>query len=202
MAKKLESSLKNMALSLFLICAIMAAALGYVYSLTKGPIEMAEKNKINDAIREVVPQFDNDPGAEVYTVNGLEFYPAKKNSEIVGVAVKSYTENGFSGRISVMVGFKPDGSICNTAVMSQKETPGLGTKIVNPKFKDQFNGKVPGVFKVSVKKDGGDVDAVTAATISSRAFCDAVNRAHESFLSNKTSLAPADSTLNPEGGSK
>lgn len=170
-----------MALSLFIICGTMSAALGYVYSLTKGPIENAEKQKVNNAIKLVVPEFDNDPGSEVYKVEDLDFFPAKKNGQLVALAIKSYSNNGFSGYISVMVGIKPDGSICGTSVMEQKETPGLGTKLKEPKFRDQFNDKNPEQFNIKVKKDGGDVDAITAATISSRAFCDAIDRAYSAY---------------------
>jgi electron transport complex protein RnfG len=202
MAKKLESTLKNMALSLFLICGIMSAALGIVYSLTKEPIENAEKQKVNDAIRLVVPAFDNDPGMEVYKSNGFDMYPAKVKGKIVGVAVKAVTNKGFAGEVAIMVGFKPDGSIYNTSVMSQKETPGLGTKMVEPKFRDQFNGKIPGVYKVSVKKDGGDVDAITAATISSRAFCYAVNEAYKAYVNSVKVVTPVNSIKQVEGGKK
>lgn len=180
-----------MALSLFIICGTMSAALGYVYSLTKGPIENAEKQKVNNAIKLVVPEFDNDPGSEVYKVDDLDFFPAKKNGQLVAVAIKTYSNNGFSGYISVMVGIKPDGSICGTSVMEQKETPGLGTKMKEPKFKDQFDGKNPKQFKLQVKKDGGDVDAITAATISSRAFCDAIERAFTAY-SKQTQNSPAN----------
>jgi Na+-translocating ferredoxin:NAD+ oxidoreductase subunit G len=202
MTKKLESNLRNMSMSLLFICATMAAALGFVYSITKDPIEKAEKQKINNAIRNVLPDFDNDPGSELVSINGLELYPAKKNGKMVGVAVKSFTNKGFSGYVSVMVGFKPDGSIYNTAIMSQKETPGLGTKMAEPKFRKQFNEKIPGAFKVSVKKDGGDVDAITAATISSRAFCDAIQKAFESFNKQYRKELPADTTKQVQGGIK
>ncbi|HRC93634.1 MAG TPA: RnfABCDGE type electron transport complex subunit G, partial [Tenuifilaceae bacterium] len=90
---------------------------------------------------------------------------------------------GFGGRIELMVGFLPDGTINKITVISHKETPGLGDKIDPGKsdFSVQFEGKNPETFKVMVKKDGGDVDAITASTISSRAFCDAVNRAYKAF---------------------
>jgi Na+-translocating ferredoxin:NAD+ oxidoreductase subunit G len=198
MAKKLESTLRNMALSLFIICGTMSAALGYVYSLTKGPIENAEKQKINGAIKLVVPEFDNDPGKEAYKVDDLDFFPAKKNGKVVAVAVKTYSNKGFAGNIAIMVGIKPDGSICGTAVMAQKETPGLGTKMKEPKFRDQFNNKNPEQFKVKVKKDGGDVDAITAATISSRAFCDAINRAFEAYKKDTQNK----STVQTDGGAQ
>jgi electron transport complex protein RnfG len=113
--------------------------------------------------------------------DSLDIYPAKNGDEIVGYAVNTYTKKGFSGNISLMAGFNPDGTIINIAVLEQKETPGLGTKMTEPGFKDQFNGKNPADFALKVKKDGGSVDAITAATISSRAFCDAVQRAYNTL---------------------
>ena len=119
--------------------------------------------------------------------DSLEVYPAKNGDEIVGYAIRSYTNNGFSGFIGFMVGFTPDGAIYNINVLEHKETPGLGTKMVpdgtpeKPEFKDQFKGKNPVEFTLKVRKDGGQVDAITAATISSRAFCDGVQRAYNTF---------------------
>ena len=113
--------------------------------------------------------------------DSLEVYPAKKDNVITGYAVNTYTNRGFSGNIKLMAGFRPDGSIINIAVLEHKETPGLGTKMADPAFKDQFNEKNPAEFELSVKKDGGPVDAITAATISSRAFCDAVQRAYNTL---------------------
>ena len=84
-----------------------------------------------------------------------------------------------------MVGLLTDGTINKVSVLQQSETPGLGANMVNPKFKDQFDGKNPASFKLNVKKDGGDVDAITAATISSRAFSEAVRTACEGFEANK-----------------
>ncbi len=83
-----------------------------------------------------------------------------------------------------MVGLLPDGSIYDVAVLEHKETPGLGDKMEKRKsnWGDQFKGKDPKLFNVSVTKDGGDVDAITASTISSRAFCDAVNRAYNTYM--------------------
>jgi electron transport complex protein RnfG len=181
---KLESTFKNMLLSLLFISIGMSAALGFVYSLTKEPIEKANKMKEVQAITDVLPEFDNDPTLNIKSVDGLDYYTATKNEEIVGYAVKSYTDKGFSGHFNMMVGFKPDGSIHNITVLDHKETPGLGTKMKEPKFKDQFPGKNPENFKLKVKKDGGPVDAITAATISSRAFCDGVQRAYDGYKIN------------------
>lgn len=183
---KTESTFKNMLLSLTLISLGASAALGYVYELTKDPIETAKLNKKLDAIKMVVPEFTNNPNSDMYMLatgegDSLEIYPAKKGDEIVGYAVRTYSKKAFSGQIGLMAGFKPDGTIVNITVLEQKETPGLGTKMAEPGFKDQFNGKNPADFNMKVKKDGGKIDAITAATISSRAFCDAVNRAYNTL---------------------
>jgi electron transport complex protein RnfG len=183
---KTESTFKNMVLSLTLISLAASACLGFVYELTKEPIAHSVMNKKLDAIRQVVPEFTNNPNEEMYRLptgegDSLDIYPAKKDDVIVGYAVNTYTKTGFSGNISLMAGFKPDGTIISITVLEQKETPGLGTKMTEPSFKDQFNNKNPGEFSLKVKKDGGQVDAITAATISSRAFCVAVQRAYNTL---------------------
>lgn len=184
---KLESSLKNMVLSLFLISLVMSAALGFVYNYTKQPIADAVKAKEIDALKQVLPSFDNDPLSEVKEVDGLTIYKATNRSETVGYAVKSFTEKGYSGRFDLMIGFLPDGKINRIVVLQQKETPGLGTNMTKPKFSDQFlNVDISQLNdqKLMVKKDGGSIDAISAATISSRAYCDGVQKAYEALLNN------------------
>jgi len=187
MAKK-ESNFKNMVLTLFMVTFIASAALGYIYELTKGPIAASKLAKQNNAIKQVVPEFDNEPGKESYKmgVDGdtLEFFPAKNDGELVGTAVSTFTNKGFSGNFKLMVGFLPDGTIHNISVLEHKETPGLGDKMQKSKsdWSVQFNGENPADFKLKVTKDGGDVDAITASTITSRAFCDAVERAYNAYM--------------------
>jgi electron transport complex protein RnfG len=183
---RLESTFKNMLLSLTLISIGASAALGYVYEFTKEPIELTRLSKKLDAIKMVVPDFNNNPNDDMFLLptgegDSLEIYPARIDSNIVGYAVKTYTNKGFSGYIGIMAGFRPDGSIVNITVLEHKETPGLGTKMTDPLFKEQFNGQNPSSFPLKVKKDGGPVDAITAATISSRAFCDALQRAYNTL---------------------
>ncbi|MGE5420271.1 MAG: RnfABCDGE type electron transport complex subunit G [Chloroflexota bacterium] len=183
---KTESTFKNMVLSLTLISLGAAACLGFVYQMTKKPIEISNINKKLNAIKQVVPEFDNNPDAEMYRLptgegDSLDIYPAKKSGETVGYAINTYTNKGFSGNITLMAGYKPDGSIIDITVLNQKETPGLGTKMALPEFKDQFKGKNPSDFPLKVVKDGGQVDAITAATISSRAFCDAIQRGYNTL---------------------
>jgi electron transport complex protein RnfG len=184
MGSKKESTFLSMVLTLLVVTAVAALALGGVYELTKEPIALAKKKKQEAAIKMVLPAFDHLRSEKVPSYDGgdsLLFTYATKDGKPVGVAVNSYSDEGFSGRVEVMVGFLPDGTIHNTAVMAHKETPGLGTKMVEPSFKDQFKGKNPKNFKLKVAKDGGEVDAITAATISSRAFTDAVDRAYKTF---------------------
>ncbi|HUW93857.1 MAG TPA: RnfABCDGE type electron transport complex subunit G [Bacteroidales bacterium] len=189
---KMQSTLKNMVLSLTMVSLGASAALGYVYEFTKEPIEISKLNKKLNAIKQVVPEFTNNPNDEMFLLptgegDSLEVYPARNGEELVGYAIKSFTNKGFSGYIGFMVGFRPDGTIYNINVLEQKETPGLGSKMVpegtadKPAFKDQFKDKDPAAFALKVKKDGGTVDAITAATISSRAFCDGVQRAYNAF---------------------
>ena len=183
---KTESTFRNMVLSLTFISLAASACLGFVYEFTKKPIELSNLNKKLEAIKQVVPEFNNNPNDEMYKLptgegDSLDIYPAKKDEVVVGYAVNTYTKKGFSGYISLMAGFKTDGTIINITVLEQKETPGLGTKMTEPQFKNQFNDKNPAQFNLKVKKDGGQVDAITAATISSRAFCDAVQRAYNTL---------------------
>jgi Na+-translocating ferredoxin:NAD+ oxidoreductase subunit G len=190
MAKK-ESTIVNMVLTLFVITAIAGVALAFVYNATAEPIALAKQAKLEEAIAIVLPEFDKlSEEIKVKPADGAEelsFYDAYKGDKYVGTAVKTYTDKGFSGRIWIMVGFAPDGSIVNTAVLEHKETPGLGDKMDVSKgdFPVQFKGKNPQSFKLTVTKDGGDVQAITAATISSRAFCDATQRAYNSFMNEK-----------------
>lgn len=180
----IQSSFKNMVVVLSLVCLVSSAVVGGVYALTKEPIDKAQADKENAAIAEVVPQFDNVPKETSLTVKGEDLnynvYIAKKGNEVVGYAVES-SSTGFGGPIKLIVGFKPDCSIYDIAVVSSSETPGLGDKINKNKsdFSVQFKGKNPADFKLAVKKDGGDVDAITASTISSRAFTKAVENAYK-----------------------
>ncbi len=191
MAKK-ESTFINMVYVLFVVAAIAGLALGYVYSITKEPIAAAKKKKIENAIKMVLPNFDSIQATyKVMSYDGnkakdsLVFFEAIKDGQLVGTAVNTYTMKGFSGLIKLMVGIMPDGSIHRISVLEHKETPGLGTKMADPKFIDQFNNVNPTSFKIKVTKDGGEVDAITAATISSRAFCDATDRAFQTYNKNK-----------------
>ena len=191
---KLKSSFKNMVLALGGVSIFAAGTLGLVQELTKEPIMLSELANQEAAIKEVVPDFDNNPIDEQYmlpTTDGdsLLCFPGKKDGKLVGLAIRTYSNKGFSGLVEIMVGLKPDGEIFNYSVLEQKETPGLGAKMVDWFKTDKNNQSVigmnPGKNKVWVSKDGGEVDAITAATISSRAFLDAIDRAYRSYMASE-----------------
>ncbi len=169
--------------ALLAVATLSAAALGYVYQITKDPIAQAKDQKTLDAIREVVNAFDNNPFAEKTTVttpdgkHRLELYPARENGTITSVAIKTFSDNGFGGKIELIIGMLMDGTITGYKVIEQKETPGLGTKIAEKKFADQFIGLNSYQNEFKLTKDGGEIDAVTGATISSKAVIDAVEKA-------------------------
>lgn len=179
MAKR-KSTLGNMLLALFVITLVSGGILGAVYMYTKEPIEKSANAKTEAAVKEVLPAFDHlkeyKIAAEDLKGKELIFREAyDKNDNLIGTAIETLTDKGFGGEVRLMVGLLPDLTINKISVLAQSETPGLGAKM-GDEFKDQFAGKKV-ESELKVVKDGGDVDAITAATISSRAFCDAVNRA-------------------------
>ena len=179
-----QSSFKNMTICLFAICIVCSSLLAGVYALTKEPIDAAAKAKNEAAIKEVLPEsavtieeertVDFEGASYAYNLA----YDAQGNT--VGCAV-NVAPVGFGGPIAIKVGFDMNGVICNTKVLSQAETPGLGAKCVEPAFSDQFKGWDPAQKDLAVKKDGGDVDAITASTITSRAYADGLLLATKVF---------------------
>ncbi|MCD8073119.1 MAG: RnfABCDGE type electron transport complex subunit G [Alistipes sp.] len=183
----MESTLKNMILTLLAITLLSAGALSVVYSMTKDAIEESKSAKTVDALAKVLPQFDNNPAEDTVTLTAnslpVKVYTAKKGASAAGYAVETVTRQGYSGNIRLMVGFLPDGQIYNIRVLEHNETPGLGSKIAdegNPVLVS-FKGKSPADLVMKVTKDGGDIDVITASTISSRAYTDAVERAYAAF---------------------
>lgn len=179
----MKSTFKNMVICLTVICVVCSALLAGVYALTKAPIEKADADKLNSAIGEVLPAFSTLSQEKTVELDGktYSYYEvADSASNVLGYAIKSAV-GGFGGPVSLMVGILSDGTVYNTKVLSHSETPGLGAKCTEASFADQFKGFDPSVRKLSVKKDGGDVDAITAATITSRAYTDAVSLAVSVF---------------------
>ena len=185
---KLQSTFPNMALSLTIISLVAAAALAGVYMLTKAPIEAAMAQKQQSAIMQVLPEVEGDITiAEAEESNGVILYKAYVGDQWIGTAVEASTEGNnnmpFGGTFRLMVGFDNEGTVVRYVVLEQAETPGLGalmsTWFCNPeKPKSNILGKNPATTNFSVSKDGGDVDAITASTITSRAFLEVIVKAY------------------------
>lgn len=200
--QKLQSNLLNMVLSLTIIALVAAAALGGMYLLTKEPIEKAKHEKQTAAINSVLPQIDGIRLAEPEVQEGYTIHRAYVGDSLAGAAVET-SSNGFGGVIRLMVGFDTEGNIVNYEVLEHAETPGLGSHMgvwfKTDKNQQSIIGKNPAATKLIVSKDGGDVDAITAATISSRAFLSAVQSAYDAFMkpdtwSGASSLQPNAAT--------
>ena len=196
-----KSSFKNMTICLFVICIVCSSLLAGVYALTKAPIDAAAKAKNEAAILEVLPEtavtieeertVDFEGATYAYNLAYDEL------GNTVGCAI-NVAPVGFGGPIAIKVGFDVNGVIWNTKVLSQAETPGLGAKCVESSFSDQFKGFDPAQKNLAVKKDGGDVDAITASTITSRAYADGLALAVKVFQAiGQTPMPLVDTTVIP-----
>ncbi|KAA6346824.1 Electron transport complex protein RnfG [termite gut metagenome] len=184
------------------ITVISVGLLAYVNELTKAPIAEANVKALNEALRNVVPEFTNNPVSECDTIFGekdgkktVDFilYQAKNGDQLVGTAVESVSL-GFGGELKVLVGFDTEGNIYDYSLLSHSETPGLGSK-ASDWFKEGNKGSIkglnPGTKSLTVSKDGGDIDAITASTITSRAFLNAVNKAYATYKGNIDGMTSA-----------
>lgn len=186
--KKLESSLKNMILSLTGFSIVAGGLLGWVNAATAEPIAQANAKALSDAIAVVIQGFDNNPAEEAETVKvegtTYKIYPATQGGKPIGAAVEA-SANGFGGTLTVLVGFDTEGNIIDYSLLSHAETPGLGSKASDwfkKGAKGDITGKNPGTQSLTVSKDGGEIDAITASTITSRAFLQAVNNAWSAYM--------------------
>lgn len=178
--KKLESTLKNMVMVLTIIAVVAGGALAIVNAITTKQIEKINAQNLANGIKEVlgVALTDNLDVEEVADSldENFTYYITPQ-----GTAVKT-SNNGFGGPIEVLVGFADDGSIKGYKILSHSETPGLGAK-AEEWFQDGNKGNIIGIIPTevnfTVSKDGGDIDAITASTITSRAFLTAIKNAYE-----------------------
>ena len=184
--EKKASTLRNMVVSLLCVTVLSGSCVGGMYLLTRSKIALAEQEKQQAAIKAVLPDFDRLEARQIEMPDGngtLTAYTAYAQDVPVGTAIQTFTKKGFAGEIRLMAGVLPDGTLYRVQVLQHAETPGLGSKMTDAKFAGQFENRHPDTFKLRVKKDGGDVDAITAATISSRAYCDALERAFNTLAS-------------------
>ena len=191
---------------------ISALVLALVSQVTAKPIAEMQKKTMRLSLKQLsLPDFDNAPDKESKTFKTpagwkAEIMPFRQKEQLQGFAVKTASPDGYGGPVEIMAGFTPDGTIKAVLVTSHHETPGLGSKVCERKFRktifnvfkpapaglppnprlDQFNGKtVPAEADWKVKRDGGDFDFVTGATITSRAVVNAVSEAGKTLAAHK-----------------
>ena len=179
MSKKLKSTLPNMVIVLTSIAVIAGLALGYVNSVTEEPIRLIKEQQLSDGIKAVLAADELTVEATDTLENGSVIYRTDK-----GVAVQATDPNGFGGKLTILVGFDSEVTIQGYRILETAETPGLGAK-ADQWFQEGQKGNIIGMSpaknNMTVSKDGGEVDAITASTITSRAFLRAVNMAYEAL---------------------
>ncbi len=188
---------------LLIALTLIAASAGFVLSLvesaTREPIKEQRRLQMLKALSAVLPEFDNSPDTDTVVLqNGVDkkgkpvevtFYRARKEGQLVATAFKVIAPDGYSGNIAVMVGVKPDEKVNAIEILSHAETPGLGSKITEPWFKDLFQGKGLDNADWRVKKDGGEFDQITGATISPRAIVGALKQGLEFYREHRAEIA-------------
>lgn len=177
---------------LTLICVIAGVLLAWVNTLSAGPIAEAQRAERMQAITLVLPPYDNAPDSNVaaveYKGRTWSFYVARSNGAYAGAAFESTSRNGYGGNITVMVGVNANGKVHGIEILEQKETPGLGARIEDKGFRNRFEGRDIRSTTWAVKKDRGDIDQITAATISSRAVVEAVREGLDAYVANEESI--------------
>ena len=190
-------------LSLTLISAVCAAVLAIVNNATKERIANLATLKANNAARAVLPASVKaiEPVKDPADASLTAFigYADDAKTQIAGYAVPGLTAKGYGGNIRLMVGLNPDRTVISYQVLAAAETPGLGSNLTTPAFIARFKDQPAASVKVT--KDGGKIEALTSATITSRAVCDAVADAAQRIdrIEGKASAAPAAPKVNPEG---
>ncbi len=173
------------------VAVVMGGILAFVNHLTEGPINEQKEKALADGIKAVMVCDDlvvsktdevkqNDPKGKELVYIIYQIKDAQGND--LGAAVES-TTGGFGGDLKVLVGFDPEGKILGYTLLEHAETPGLGAKAdkwFQKGQKGDIIGKSP-AEPLTVSKDGGQVDAITASTITSRAFLLAVNNAYNAY---------------------
>ena len=187
---------------LILVLTLITAGAGLILSLvelvTREPIAEQRRLETLRALKAVLPPANNSPDEDtVQLVTGKDkrgrdvqrtFFRGKQDGALSGVAFKVVAPDGYSGNIDIMVGIDPSGTIAGIEILSHAETPGLGDKITLPSFKANFAGKNLGNTDWRVKKDGGEFDQITGATISPRAVVGAVRKGLEFYRDHRVEV--------------
>jgi len=178
---------------LTLVCIVAAVALAKVYDFTKGPIAEQRRLARLKAVEAVLPEHENHPDQDIIEVDLRSgekkmVYLGYSENKLNGLAFEIRNKEGYGGEIVAMLGMDPDGAIYGVEIVRHGETPGLGAKITNPEFRAQFKGKSLANTNFMLKKDGGDLDQVTGATISPRAIVKGIKEGLEFFKGHQNEI--------------
>ncbi|PLX42287.1 MAG: electron transporter RnfG [Deltaproteobacteria bacterium] len=178
----------RMVIVLAIVCLAAALGLSKIYGMTKAPIAEAMRQEKLSAIKAVLPAYENQPDVDAAQSGGVTYYIGISGGSVTGVAFEVSSMQGYSGLITAMVGVNPAGEVTGVRILSHAETPGLGAKFADEGYLAMFIGKNLEGTNWAVRKDGGDFDQITGATISPRALVSAVKAGLEGFNTAKSSL--------------
>ena len=180
---KIDSDQIRMVIALCVVAVIAAGVTGLTDIFTRAPIASAQKAALHKALQQVLPAHSNDAQAETISIENTSIYPAKSaDGSLTGLAWEVVATDGYSGSIRILVGLRPDASIHAIRITHHRETPGLGDGIINNHaWLASFVAQSLESINWKVKKDGGDFDQFTGATITPRAVVKAVKQALEFF---------------------
>ncbi len=190
-----QDNIFKMIIVLTIICVISAFALSNIYNITKEPIAEQKRLEMIKAIKSVLPKsVKNDPVKDKIVIDNKNIFIGKdENGRFVGAAFKVVTKEGYSGTIEIMLGINgKDDSVNGIEILSMGETPGLGAKITQKWFKDQYKKRNLKNTNWKVKKDGGDIDQISGATISPRAVTKAVYNGLKFYVKNKAKIVKSN----------
>lgn len=192
------TGLLRLVVVLTLVAALAGLVLSLVESATRAPIAKQRREEMLRALKAVLPPADNAPDEDAVRLvigrdrKGREqtgtFYRGRLGGELSGIAFQVTAPDGYSGNIDIMVGIDPQGTVTGVVILKHAETPGLGDKIALPGFTALFAGKGLDAVDWRVKKDGGDFDQLTGATISPRAVVGGIRRGLEFFRANRAEI--------------
>lgn len=197
----------KLALVLTLIAAGAGLILSMVEAVTREPIAEQRRQETLKALRAVLPPLDNAPDEDTVILEAgtdkkgkpveRTFYRGRLGAELSGIAYKVIAPDGYSGNIEIMTGITPEGRVSGIEILSHAETPGLGSKIQEPWFKEQFKDKGLDNADWRVKKDGGQFDQITGATISPRAIVRAVKDGLEYYQAHREEITAGSQEVKP-----
>ena len=204
-----DKSQQKIALTLFVVALLAVSMLALVNNLTKAPIEAAQREALHRSLTQVLPEHSNDPLADMFVfpvsdTQQLQVFPAKdKKGDVIAYAWEQIAPDGYSGTIRILMGVRVSGEVVAIRITDHRETPGLGDGITKSMtWLNEFIGKTQSNAKWLVKKDGGDFDQFTGATITPRAVVKAVHQGLKMYHDAQVSLLKAAYTKQAENDKK